>query len=257
MFMDNDDLLFPHACERALELIRQNQCDILQFNIHMLDGDVLSGPDEIFIPHNGRIEKSPLTDPWLAEEKFIHTLWGKIFRGDICRQAAGEMVDHISPCALDDYYTFFVISFLSSSYCGIPDESLYIYRKDVGMGAGVTATLRSAKLLPLFEEFLDRKNISKERQKLILSLLENRLYKSSLGILLRTKKLEPSMFQEAARDWGAQILYDFIVHLGILSVETDNWIDILPRLADILKQQQSDLKDLRTSGAAFSHAPPR
>ena len=33
MFMDNDDLLLPNACERALGLIRRNQCDILQFNI--------------------------------------------------------------------------------------------------------------------------------------------------------------------------------------------------------------------------------
>ena len=231
MFADSDDLLQPNACGRALELIRQNQCDMLQFNIRRLNGDVLSGSNDTFMPYSGRIERHPLIEPWLSEGKFAHTLWGKIYRGDICRHAAEQMADDVFSCALDDYYTFFAIAFFSRSYCGIPDEFLYTYREYIGIGAGVVSTLHSVNLLPAFEDFLRRQN-ALEQSRNILAMIRNRLYNSGVGILLRTRKLEPAMFEEAVRCWGAQILYDFIVRLGVFNVETDDRNYILPRLAD-------------------------
>jgi len=41
MFADSDDLIYPHCCERALELIRRNPCDMLQFDIRLMNGNVV------------------------------------------------------------------------------------------------------------------------------------------------------------------------------------------------------------------------
>ena len=235
MFADSDDLLHPNCCERALGLIREHRCDIVQFNIQRLNGDVLSGSNQTFMPYAGRLEGTPMIVPWLCELKFAHTLWGKIYRGDICRRAAEQMSDSVFSCSLDDYYTFFAISFFASSYYGVPEESLYTYREYIGIGSGVISTLRSVNLLPAFEDFLRRQNAL--GNPILLDTLRKRLYESGVGILMRTPRLEPAMFEEALKCWGPQILFDFIVRLGVFNVETTDRNYILPRLVNTVMQQ--------------------
>ena len=240
MFADGDDLLLPECCERALELIRRNPCDILQFNVKRLVDGVLSESNRTLTPYPGRIERSPLIEPWLCELKFCHTIWGKIYRKELCRRAVEQIPDTPFTCALEDYYMFFIIGFFARSYYGVPEEKLYIYREGVGIAKNVELVLRSVKFLPALADFLRRQN-ALETHKKMLNLVAWRLRENAVSTLLATRKLEPAMFKEAVRCWGAQILYDFIVRLGVFNVETKDRNYILPRLINTLTKLRAKL----------------
>jgi len=171
--------------------------------------------------------------------KFAHTLWGKIYRGDIWRIAAEQMSDNVFPCALDDLYTFFVISFFSSSYCGIPKEFLYVYREYIGMSAGATSTLRSVRLLPALEDFLRRQN-ALAANSAIMQTVSRRLYDCGIGILMRIREIDSAVLEEAADCWGRNILLDFIAQLGVFNVRVDDRRMIIPRLAQAVNRLQSE-----------------
>jgi|GEM_PF-2369801 len=239
IFADGDDILLPNCCERAAELMRRNPCDILQFNIKRLKGGVLSGANKTLTPYDGRIERSPLIEPWLCEFKFSHTIWGKIYRGELCRLAAEQMPDTPFTCALEDYYMFFIIGFFARSYYGVPAEELYIYREGVGIAQNLPLVLRSAEFLPALADFLRRQN-ALEKHKRLLAMVGWRMRENCVATLLAARKLEPAMMKEAARIWGAPILYDFIARLGVFNVETQDRNYILPRLVNALNQLRSN-----------------
>lgn len=201
-----------------------------------MDGETVLDSSPAYTPYRGRIDRSPLIEPWLVKIEFTHTLWGKIYRGDICRKAAEQMKDTPFGCTLEDYYIFFLITYFSKSYVGVPDESLYIYRRGIGINRNVLLTLRSVRLLPAFEEFLTARNALAENEYLLKYVAE-RLYDCSLSILLKTEKLAPEMFKEAARCWGAQILLDFIANIGVFNVRVKDWRQIMTRLVRTVLQQ--------------------
>ncbi len=187
--------------------------------------------------------------------KFSHTIWGKIYRGELCRRAAEQIPDRPFTCALEDYYMFFIIGFFARSYYGVPAEELYIYREGVGIAKNVQLVLRSVEFLPALANFLRRHN-ALEKHKTLLNMVGWRLRENCVSTLLATRKLEPTMLKEAAKYWGAQILYEFIVRLGVFNVETTDRNYILPRLANTLNQLRSKPNDPPAAApAAASPAP--
>ena len=141
-------------------------------------------------------------------------------------------------CTLEDYYIFFIITYFSKSYVGVPEESLCIYRRGVGINQNVLLTLRSVRLLPVFKEFPTARNALAEND-FLLKCVAARLYDCSLSILLKTEKLIQEMLEEAVRCWGPKILIDFIGRLGVFKVRTRQRDQIILRLAKAVLQQNA------------------
>jgi len=131
MFMDNDDNYYPHSCQRAVELIRENDCDIFNYCFHIKGRYSTNVAPDHLKGYDGRLEGNLLLNAFKTRE-FTNTLWDKIFRGDLCRRAAVFMEDHPFKCAYDDTYTFFCIAFFATSYVGTTKECLYCYKDAIG-----------------------------------------------------------------------------------------------------------------------------
>ena len=136
MFLGADDYLEENACERAYEAIRENGADILQFGSIVENGGRL--PSNRIAVFSKNVNKRPgksisgdLLRACFVEKKFGWTLWNKIYKGDLCREAFQALEEDRFTCA-EELYTTFCFLERATEYTSISDSLHHCcYGRDV------------------------------------------------------------------------------------------------------------------------------
>ena len=157
MFLDGDDEYYPHACERAYEDIVKKEVDILQFKTEVINaGNVpptrISMNERLLNNFTEERYDGDLVAACWEEKLFKFTLWNKIYKGDIVREAFSRIEDGSFPKA-QDLYAFFAIASLSHSFIGI-NEMMYKY----SFGTGVTG--KNSINMEQFNRILTEKRVA-------------------------------------------------------------------------------------------------
>lgn len=141
LFLDADDRLMENACERLLEAYTEKSADIIQFAAYInacngIGKNKVDEVEEYLCPCCEEISIEKVQDLCFRIGSLSHSLWGKMFDGDICRKSFRYVSDEKMVMA-EDLYAYFIISVFSQTYAGISDK-LYWYN----YGAGITGEAR-------------------------------------------------------------------------------------------------------------------
>lgn len=168
MFLDGDDWLDENACKELYQEITTRNVDILQFGTNIvnwsgLPKERIESNQRALEPYLLRLEGKEVFEACFKDSKYSFNLWNKIYRGDLVRRAANEVLDGSYPKA-QDMYLYFIIAFFSRSYEGITDK-YYYYR----FGSGITghnvitpqrfnAYCEMKKVIDALDSFLERQD---------------------------------------------------------------------------------------------------
>lgn len=157
MFLDADDYLEMNACERLYEKIRQEDVDILHFssrvvNCANLPEKRIANNQKLLAPCEEKIQGKSIFNACFLKKKFFITLWNKVFRAELCKNAFSHMEDRYLPKA-QDLYSFFIIAYFARSYMGWSTEPFHNYC--IGRGVVGSSNLNLDK----FERYCTQKNI--------------------------------------------------------------------------------------------------
>lgn len=140
LFMDSDDALA--GCDALAALyddMQAQDADVLQFGMKIEgEPDTHQATIAWFREHGRpclqRIEGSAreLLDMVFVGRRWIHNLWGKVFRAQIVKKAFAAAADERLSNA-EDLYEYFLITYFSRSYAGIDGRDYYVYH--YGRGA--------------------------------------------------------------------------------------------------------------------------
>lgn len=142
LFLDADDRMMENACERLLEAYIEKPADIIQFDAYInacngIDKNKVDEVKKYLCPCCEEVSIDKVQDLCFGIGSLSHSLWGKMFDGDICRKAFRYVSDEKMVMA-EDLYAYFIITVFSQTYVGIPDK-LYQYN----YGTGITGETRS------------------------------------------------------------------------------------------------------------------
>lgn len=142
LFVDADDILIEHACERLLGVYAKRAADIIQFDAYInayegVEKNKVNEVKQYLKPCCEEITIEEVRNLCFNIGSLSHSLWGKMFDGDVCRKAFEYLSDDKLIMA-EDLYACFIISIFAKSYIGIPDR-LYQYN----YGIGITGTARN------------------------------------------------------------------------------------------------------------------
>ncbi len=171
MFLDSDDTYVADACEVAYNAIVEKNVDMLQFgttieNCVNASAHRISMNERLLKPYTEEILYGDMVMQCWKEKTFRFTLWNKIYRGDLCREAYLLVEEGSFPKA-QDLYAFFIIACLAKSYAGISTK-LYCY----SFGTGITGQsiidlshfgkiLSEQKVAAAIRRFIDSRNLTK------------------------------------------------------------------------------------------------
>ena len=139
--LDSDDFLPTRTALEELAILAQtHKVDILQFSIACCGGlpEVVFGnenglnyPQEYLISGYQAI----LTNLFSSNKRGTWTLWNKIYRTKILKQAAQHIPDRKIVCA-EDVFLFFIISLYAKTYKRVLTPPYYVYRLGSGVSTG-------------------------------------------------------------------------------------------------------------------------
>ncbi|MBP3649285.1 MAG: glycosyltransferase [Clostridia bacterium] len=217
IYVDGDDGLFPNACENLVAAMDANQVDMIQFDTEVVvDEELPEGRidalKKLLTPYHGRLN-GDILKYCFAENKFHFQIWNKIYKAEICKQAMRHFPDGRFSKA-QDLFAFFLISYFSHSYLGLPQEKYYRY----GFGRGVTghthlsrATIKryaeQALVAQGIRKFLSDMNSIDDYQ-VCLQNVESRLFFDSYAQLQQhiLKEDMPYAFDLYCQYWGVETL---------------------------------------------------
>lgn len=164
MFCDSDDEFELNACEKAVELIKKHNVDILQFGTNIINCGASEKSMNWFTnfsrPLNEKIEGEDVYFKCFKEKKYSFNLWNKIYNGTIVRKAFEYIKEGYYPKA-QDMYAFNNIAYFSKSYFGV-DNKLYNYFYGRGITANNKIPLKKfqnittqSKIIELVYKFFD------------------------------------------------------------------------------------------------------
>lgn len=150
MFLDSDDVLRPEACQCAYEAISSKGVDVVHFGTKVVNcGGVpearITMNEKLLEPYSGTLKNRSLVKACWEEGLFGYTLWNKIYDGELCRKAFGQVEDGSFPKA-QDLYAEFLLLYYARSYAGI-EKVLYEYSLGVGVTGGNVLSLKKYKTL--------------------------------------------------------------------------------------------------------------
>ena len=192
MFLDSDDYLEKEACEKAIQAIRDNGADIVQFgtiveNHANLPKSRIELNERLLRPYAGQID-GDLLQACFIDRTFGFTVWNKIYNGDICRRAFSRMGEHFFPKANDLYAAFFIL-YYANKYIGI-EEKLYHYCFGKGMTGHNRISLsqfelccKSTEVYHALRDFVREEGIKDGES--ILREIDNRLSNEQYGNLMQ------------------------------------------------------------------------
>lgn len=138
MYLDPDDYLELEACELLYKKITEEQVDILQFNSRVINCGNLTEQEvenlyTLLRPCFRRLKGRQILDALYNKREFYPTVWNKIYRTEVCKQAQSELEDRFQLVAEDNCAVFFT-AYYAKSYIGWDSPALYNYF----IGRGIT-----------------------------------------------------------------------------------------------------------------------
>lgn len=248
MFVDGDDFLSEDACEKAFNAIEESQTDILQFGVNIVN---MAGVPEKRIEMNKNLVK-PCTEllenadilklVW-EDGKFRFSLWNKIYKGDLCREAFAQVEDGYFPKA-QDLYAFFIIAYYAKSSFGIKDE-LYNYNFGVGITGGNNISFDKFEILLMEKKVYDAilRFISKENKEDKYECVLSKIYNGFLNECV--SKWVNNLFNDST-DVGYECL-----------VEAFGRDDVICKLAENFKYQRTKIAERFSHVHSIDYCPKK
>lgn len=177
MFLDSDDVLRPEACQCAYEAISSKGVDVVHFGTKVVNcGGVpearITMNEKLLEPYSGTIKNRSLVKACWEEGLFGYTLWNKIYDGELCRKAFGQVEDGSFPKA-QDLYAEFLLLYYARSYAGI-EKILYEYSLGIGVTGGNVLSLEKYRIFlteyrvwTAIDRFMQNKPEKEEYQKIV------------------------------------------------------------------------------------------
>ena len=237
MFLDQDDLLLPSACESAVRLITEKNVDILQFGVRLETTLEMTQKEKDAIvgaPRELDLKGKDILSASFIRRLFTWIQFDKIYRAALLKKAVASMPDVHLDRAEDMYMAFFYYYF-AESFCSVKDGPFYVYHFS-GRILGKTMTLdmfqrhcQFMDALPLIEDFLRRRD-DYEYYTYVVDGMRNTTRDLILTLLLTVPDLTRDMLRVAVQYFGPDIIYDFVEKTGLLRVKCDSRMGLIPVL---------------------------
>ena len=254
MFADADDWLLPGACETAVKLIEELKTDIVQFTIdfeaEQKDAEALDAFRRVFRARAMESNGTNILYDCFVNHRFLHNLWNKIYRAEICREAVDAMPDIQLHHYTDQYLSFFIL-FFAKSFRSVLTKPCYRYH----FGGGVSTKTPDAvqfrdvcevsKALPLMEKFLRDRN-AYETNISVLDAIRNTIQKDIVGKLLTIPTLTREIIFTAIEYWGSDIIFDFLNATGMFRYPIDNRMSLVSGLVERNRANQREIARLQS-----------
>ena len=168
MFLNSDDSLEVNACQDLVTLMDEKMVDILHFGTTLKSESNISIEEEqgfynFSKPYNGSLRRDDLYNACFHEHLFDFSLWNKIYRGEVVRNAFKKFPD-IRLYIAQDILTFFAITCFSKTYSSCV-RNYYIRRR---------GNVHIAKSKMTFEEIqksICQKNVSSDLSDIVSQFL--------------------------------------------------------------------------------------
>ena len=254
MFADADDWLLPGACETAVRLIEEAQSDIVQFTVdfeaEQRDAESLEKFARAF--RSREMESHGMNIPYdcFVNHRFMHNLWNKIYRAEICKEAVNAMPDIQLHHYTDLYLSFFIL-FFAESYRSFITKPCYRYHFGGGVstktpdGEQFKALCETSKALPLMEKFLRDRNIY-ETNISVLDSIRSVLNRDMVNKLLTIPNLTREIISTALEFWGSDIIFDFLTETGIFKYSCESRQSLVSNLIERYKSDQKTISKLQS-----------
>lgn len=179
LFLDSDDYLELDACNALYREIVKRKVDILQFssiieNCANLPESRIRMNQRLLEPLNRKLKGKEIFSECFTQKKYGFTLWNKLIRTQLCKDAFSKMRKEYMPKA-QDMYTYFAISSLTESYYGWKSKPYHHYCFGRGVTASAGMSLNKfkrycmqAKVVAALENFCREQNIDNEETKNVI-----------------------------------------------------------------------------------------
>jgi len=265
MFVDADDMLLPGACETALSLIDGSKDDIVQFSVEFeaekKDYEALERFARIFRVRALVSRDTGILYDCFVNHRFMHNLWNKIYRADLCRKAVEAMPD-IQLYHYTDMYLSFFLLFFAKSFRSVTTKACYRY----SFGGGVSTKTPDeeqfrnlcevSKALPLLEKFL-RSQDAYETNSSVLDAIRSSLSMDMVNKLLTIPNLTRGIISTAIEYWGGDIIFDFLTKMGVFKYTCDNRLQLVSGLIEDLNASRKKIAKLESDLATAQAAKQR
>ena len=175
-FVDSDDVIVPHLCEKVMEIFSANDVEIVAFDCQRIteDGKLLGGTENLETAVYTKEEA--LTQ--LVSGKINDYLWSKVYKRDLFDKL--RFAKHRT-CFEDMEVTHRLLLKTNHIYC--LNEQLYFYCQHSN---SLTATMTAAKLCDLYQVRLERYRLLQENYPNIAEMSMPTLSRSALGLYDRS-----------------------------------------------------------------------
>ena len=254
MFVDADDWLLPGACETAVSLMKKSNVDIVQFSVdfeaEQKDAESLDRFVRLFRSREMESHGRNIMYDCFVNHRFMHNLWNKIYRAEVCRKAVNTMPDIRLHHYTDLYLSFFIL-FFAESFRSVNTKPCYRYH----FGGGVSTTMPDSeqfsnlfevsKTLPLMEKFLRDQN-AYETNVSVLDAIRNILKRDIVNKLLTIPNLTRETISNAIEFWGGDIIFDFLSETGMFKYPCESRLSMVSNMIDQYKADQREIAKLQS-----------
>ena len=217
MFVDADDYLDSTACAEAFDIAESSGVDIVQFgtkaiNCSGLSQKRLEGAQNYISIYDGVLTDDNLLSACFEHNKFRHTLWAKLLRTEICKQAFARIEDGYFRVA-EDLYAFFLIAYFAKSYKG-ENRKLHNYCYGRGNHGYMSIDLKrfesyctGARIAPAIGRFLEAEDALDK-----FSYIVEKIHQHRLNYCLNNWEYELAVcdmaqgFDIMVEHWGAKTI---------------------------------------------------
>ena len=255
MFADADDMLLPGACETAVGLMKETKADIVQFSVDFESEEKKTESMDLFISRIFRTREmeshgTSILYDCFVNHRFMHNLWNKIYRAEVCKEAVEAMPDIQLHHYTDLYLSFFIL-FFADSFRSVKTKPCYRYH----FGGGVSTKIPDgeqfrnlcevSKTLSLMEKFLRDRN-AYETNVSVLDAIRSTLRRDMVNKLLTIPNLTREIISIAIESWGGDIIFDFLSETGMFKYPCESRLSIVSNLIDQYKADQREIAKLQS-----------
>ncbi len=254
MFADADDLLLPGACGTAVRLIEEARTDIVQFSVDFESERKNANNLELFarVFREKEMEShgTNILYDCFVNHRFMHNLWNKIYRAEVCKQAVDAMPDIRLHHYTDLYLSFFIL-FFADSYRSVITKPCYRYH----FGGGVSTKVPDgeqfrdlcevSRAFPLMEKFLRDRN-AYETNISVLDAIRSVLKKDMVNKLLTIPNLTSEIISDAIEYWGGDVIFDFLSETGMFKYPCETRLSLVSDLIERFKADQRTIAKLQS-----------
>lgn len=147
MFVDSDDCLTDDTCTYLAKRMKDTGMDIINFGTEVfsetgVSEQVLAGVREVLRITPGVYENISLLDAVFVDKSISMTMWNKIYRAEIVKEAFAQAPDGRYLSGEDVFITFLCMYYTKRLMC----EEHVCYRYRVGSGISTTTTITLKKM---------------------------------------------------------------------------------------------------------------